>query len=578
MPFMNILAKRCPGLVLASLLMIFIAGCAHAAALRDGGPAGQTYYYFIKSCLEELRHNDEAALTNMNMASSLARDSYYLKLETAKLYSRTGDQATAMREALTAIELDPKRAEARLFYAWAAGTQQMWDESQNQYQEVLRLDPDNAQALMSLGIFYADQELDDKAEVAFKKLVEVKPSFDSYYYLGYFYSGIGRDKEAIRAMITSTRKNPEFFDGFRELAILQEKTGDTRGAEKTLRAMIDLRPDSATPKARLARLLLKKGRKSEAQKIMAEMGGLVPAPEGVLQTQLQIGLIYMEQGLYSEAAAEFEIALKDHPDSGSAAYFLASALMELGDVPKAKALLEKVSPEDDIFVNAQLLLATTAEAETLNERLEKGLNIIESAVKKQPKSPRLQLARAIYHEELGRLDQARRLIVEMAQRFPEESEVQFRLGVVEDKLGNQDSSIAAMKKAVKLNPRNAEAMNYLAYTWAVRKENLREALAMAEKADSLSPESGHIIDTLAWIHYHLGDTKKSLALLERAVVMTNGDPVVLYHLGDVFLALGRSKDALEQYKKALAANEKSPTIDSSFDQEDLNAKIERLSK
>ena len=576
MSFKNILARRWPSLMFASFLMASIAGCAHAASLRDSGPAAQTYYYFIKSCIEEFRHNDEAALTNMNMASSLARDSYYLKLETAKLYSRAGDQQTAMREALAAIEMEPERTEARLFYAWAAGTLQMWEESQKQYQEVLRLEPDNTQALMSMGIFYADQELNDKAEAAFKRLTELKPTFDSYYYLGYFYSGIGREKDAIRALTTATRKNPEFFDGFRELAGIQEKIGDTKEAEKNLRTMISLRPDSTTPKARLARLLLKKGRKSEAQKILAEMGGV--APEGVLQTRIQIGLIYLEQGLYSDAAAEFETALREDPGDGSAAYFLASALMELGDVARAKGLLEKVDSTEDIYVNAQLLLATTAEAETVTERLEKGLKIIEKAVKKRPDSVRLQITRAIYYEELNKLEESRRIVLEIVKKFPEDSDVYFRLGVVEDRLGNQEASIEAMKKAVELNPQNAEAMNYLAYTWAVRQENLREALALVEKADSISPERGHIIDTLGWVHYHLGNTATALTFLERAVVMTQGDPVVYYHLGDVLLALGRSKDALEQYKKAAEANEKSPTIDNSFSQEDLNEKIQRLSK
>lgn len=568
---MNRLQQRLPGRLPAALFTVVltlaaIGGCAHTS-WGDGGAEAQRYYYFIKSNYLEIDHDDQAALDNMTMASRVSAGSYYLKLETARLHSRTGDAEGALKYAREAIALNPGSPSPRLFAAWVAAADGRWEEATKYYQEVLRDDPKNIEALTHLGALYGETGRLKEAEATFKRLVNADSGYLSYYYLGRFYTNTGRTQEAIKAYATSVKKNPEFIAALTELAILYEQVNNNAAAERTYRSLIKARPDSSMPKARLARLLLKTGRKKEAEKLVREMGG--QNLEGNDQVQLQIGLIYLDQGLYQEAAAEFEQVLKGNPDSDQARYLLASALLESDKVPEAREHLKKIPVASELYVDARLLLASTTEGDDSRTRLEEALSIITGAIAARPEpSSRLKMAEAMITEEMGDLSQARKLLLAAAKAFPKEAEIQFRLGVVEDKLGNKTACIAAMRKAIEIEPKHADALNYLAYTWAERQENLQEALAMAEKADHLKPDNGYIIDTLAWIHFHLGDAPQALSLLKRAAALSGQDPVVLDHLGDVLAQLGRGQEARDAYHQALERGFTNP--------EALHEKINRL--
>ena len=49
---------------------------------------------------------------------------------------------------------------------------------------------------------------------------------------------------------------------------------------------------------------------------------------------------------------------------------------------------------------------------------------------------------------------------------PKSDEAHFQLGALYDESKNKEKSVANMKKAIELNPKNAAALNYLGYTWA----------------------------------------------------------------------------------------------------------------
>ncbi len=584
--------RRLPALLAIFLTMATIVGCAHAS-WGDGGPPARPssrpgpeslrYYYFIKSNYQEIDRDEAAALENMVRASNLAPKSYYLKMEAARLYARNGDNDTALKYAMAAIDLNPNAPEPRLFAAWVAASNHLWDLATSHYKEALRLSPGNQEALTYLGALYAETGRLDQAESTFKQLVATDPNHLSYYYLGSFYKNSKRPKEAINAFSESVKRNPEaaesgarnpeYAEALTELALLYEQQGDAKAAERTYRRLIKARPMATLPKARLATLLLKAGRKTEAEKLLAEISSLSLEQKN-LPGHYLLGLIYLEQRLFAEAAAAFESVLKIDPRNDQARYLLATTRLELGEIPKAREDFAKIPKTSNLYVDSRLLLASTLGGEDRQKNLKEALQIISGAVKAKPDEPRLRVAQAMLLEEMDQVKRARSVILEAARKFPREAEIQFRLGVIEDKMGDQSASISAMRQAIRLNPDHADALNYLAYTWAERRENLQEALDLAERADALKPDSGYIIDTLGWIHYHLGNTNQALRLLERAVPLSSQDPVVLDHLGDVLLKLGRTKDALVNYRQALDGDVPPPPKL----QEELNEKINRLSR
>jgi Tfp pilus assembly protein PilF len=127
----------------------------------------------------------------------------------------------------------------------------------------------------------------------------------------------------------------------------------------------------------------------------------------------------------------------------------------------------------------------------------------------------------------------------------------FQLGALYDENKNKEKSIANMKKAIEINPKNAAALNYLGYTWAEMGVKLDEAESLIQQALKIEPNDGFYIDSLGWVYYQKGDYKQAVELLERAVEITVDDPTILEHLADAYEKAGKPERAMSRYREAL---------------------------
>ena len=108
------------------------------------------------------------------------------------------------------------------------------------------------------------------------------------------------------------------------------------------------------------------------------------------------------------------------------------------------------------------------------------------------------------------------------------------------------------RKALELNPDQPQVLNYLGYSFVDRGVNLEEALGMIQRAVEAEPESGYIVDSLAWALFRMGRYEEALAPMERASLLEPVDPIVTDHLGDVYWAVGRVREAEFQWHRALS--------------------------
>jgi len=127
----------------------------------------------------------------------------------------------------------------------------------------------------------------------------------------------------------------------------------------------------------------------------------------------------------------------------------------------------------------------------------------------------------------------------------------FARGAAYERLGDWARAEADLKAARELRPDEADILNYLAYGWIDRGENLEEAMAMVEQAVAANPRSGAMVDTLGWGYYRLGQYDKAVETLERAVELEAGDPEINNHLGDAYWQVGRRDEALFQWRRVL---------------------------
>jgi tetratricopeptide (TPR) repeat protein len=155
------------------------------------------------------------------------------------------------------------------------------------------------------------------------------------------------------------------------------------------------------------------------------------------------------------------------------------------------------------------------------------------------------------YEDKGQLDEALRVFEEGIAKFPRETELLYRKGVVLDKMGKKEEALQVMKNILILDPESPEALNYVGYTYAEQGIMLDEAERYIKKALEKSPQDGYILDSMAWVYYKMGKYRKALEYIEKALKFVSDDPIISEHAGDIYRALGMKKKALELYQRAI---------------------------
>ncbi len=131
------------------------------------------------------------------------------------------------------------------------------------------------------------------------------------------------------------------------------------------------------------------------------------------------------------------------------------------------------------------------------------------------------------------------------------------LAMAYDALGRKKSCRETYDRVLELDAHNTLAMNNLAYLLAEEGSMLPKALKLAENAVMLEPDNGVFLDTLGWVHYHLGSYDLAREMIERALATGIEEAEIYQHLGQVYEKLGNPDKAKEMFEKSKAEKSKS---------------------
>jgi tetratricopeptide (TPR) repeat protein len=139
-------------------------------------------------------------------------------------------------------------------------------------------------------------------------------------------------------------------------------------------------------------------------------------------------------------------------------------------------------------------------------------------------------------------------------------------GAMYERMKKYDEAEAQFRKVIDANPRNAGALNYLGYMLADRAVRLDEAHELIKKALDLDPQNGAYLDSMGWICYRQGKFADAEDLLVRALDRLGQDATVHDHLGDVYIKLGKTKEAIAQWQASVKEFESGPSADNDPDE------------
>ncbi len=218
----------------------------------------------------------------------------------------------------------------------------------------------DARLYLILGNLLEGQKNDQEALAAYEKAQELDPSLSPpYLAAARLLTKLGQKDEALAKYKTMVEKLPNSLTGHMGMAALFQIEGDNNKAIEQYRKVLDIKKDYTPAANNLAWLIASDPNGDLGEALMLAMRARQESPDdpNVADT---LGWVHYQRNSFSLAIAQFEFALRSHPDNPTWVYHL--ALAQKGDkkeeaaIQTLKKLLEKKTEFSD-RTNAEELLA-----------------------------------------------------------------------------------------------------------------------------------------------------------------------------------------------------------------------------
>ncbi|HEY1611057.1 MAG TPA: tetratricopeptide repeat protein [Paraburkholderia sp.] len=384
----------------------------------------------------------------------------------------------------------------------------------NVLKALLANDMDRPEAQLAIG---RQQLLADDmpgARQSFEKALQLKPDFLA---AALMLAQMGPDerKEAIAALEKFVQQNPKSHDG--RLALAQTYLAADRldDAQKQFEAMHKDNSTDLMPLMALALINVQQKKLDAAQQYLTE---------------------YAQQAEKTPGA-----------DPGQAYIYLAQISAERKDMAGASTWLDRVGPDSQQYVAAQVTRAQLLDKQGKTDDARKVLAGIQTS---DPHDQAL-IARtdASVLFDAKRYPEAEARLAKAASDFPDDPDIAYDYAMAAEKNAHYDVMEQQLRKLIQTQPDNPQAYNALGYSLADRGQRLDEADKLVEKASALAPDDAFIMDSVGWVKYRLGDTPDAIRLLRKAFTLQPNAEIGA-HLGEVLWKNGDQSGALAAWREA----------------------------
>jgi type IV pilus biogenesis/stability protein PilW len=189
-----------------------------------------------------------------------------------------GDLNKAFVEFQEALKVNPENKEALNYLGYISARYGKYEEAVSYYSKAVAIDPNYSEAINNLGIAYAELEQWDEAvhqfNTALKDPTYLTPG-SAYSNLGFVYYMKGKYREAEKALKEALVRNPVSARAMYVLGLVYIKLGDDKLAIDSFMKTIGMVPDYVDAHWELANVYLRTGDNARALKhfeVVAEKG------------------------------------------------------------------------------------------------------------------------------------------------------------------------------------------------------------------------------------------------------------------------------------------------------------------
>jgi len=353
------------------------------------------------------------------------------------VYNRASKYDRAIEAFKKGLALKPQQPDIIQLVAFLYNKTNQFEAAAEWYRKSLAIEPDAPKGNERLGQALVQLKRMDEARSAFEQEIQHNPQNPfSRIYLGERYFDVGRLKEAREQAETAAKLDPKLPEPYYLLSKINRKEGKTEAATKNLETFQDLK-------------------KKEQELISQEQTPRSDQEQALLTaaiTHYEAGTVYYNHGNRNQAESHFLAAVSLDPKNEPARLSLARIYQEANQWPKAVSFyreLTVINPKEYRYpYQLGLILATMKQFEEAQRNMETALQMSPAAV-----DVKRALVRVLFMSQ-GDMRKAVELTESVISVEPTAEDYDL-LGHAYFTLGELDKSLAALSKAIELDPDNS---------------------------------------------------------------------------------------------------------------------------
>ena len=254
------------------------------------------------------------------------------------------------------------------------------------YQQILRVEPHQPDALHLLGVVHSQRGSYQTAIDYIGRAIRLKPNEAVFHSnLGLAYRESGQLDEALASLRRSVELRPDFVDAHHNLGLTFKQQGVLEEAIASYRRALQIQPLHANVLSSLGNALQAEGKLDDAMACYRQALEIQP---GFVQAHTNLGACLRAQGKLAEAVACYRRAIEIKPDYAQAHHNLGNALKTGGMLEEAAAAYQRAISLKPGYAQAHNSLGNVFKDQ---DKIDEAAACYRRALELEPEQPLLEL-------------------------------------------------------------------------------------------------------------------------------------------------------------------------------------------
>lgn len=394
---------------------------------------------------------------------------------------------------------------------------------------ILKKEPFNLNALLFISKLYIYKK-DFKTAILYLNIVKLNypDNMDAYYILSKIYTAENNNLMAERNLLKLIKLDPYFKKGYFQLSAMYILSGKAKMAIQIFDRYLKVDPYSKTALYQLGLLNYALKNYGTARKHFFNFLNITAKDKGVSNFRNNalffIGISYILQKEYEKG-----LVYLDRLKYGR--HYVDAKLEEI----EIYLILYKKHKNVRYGTKVKDIISTLLE----NPKLKKDIKVYYFS--------------AIALAEIKNFTRAKNVIKKGLVYFPNSTALMYELGSSYHSLKENKKANLVMRNILRIDPLNAQALNYIGYYLAMRNKNsddLKKAKHMIKKALAADKNSPYILDSLGFVYYRYKEYLKAMKCFKSALKKLDKSPTVLKHIGMTYFMLKNYNKAIKYFNKS----------------------------